>query len=82
MPNSQGSRMTLWWYMNYHYKGRCHCGLRKKSQERTLEDEWNLERMRMDRGMVIKIMAPEEIHVLISETGEYITLEGKIVLQM
>lgn len=30
----------------------------EKSQERTLEDEWNLEKMRMDRGMVIKIMAP------------------------
>lgn len=29
-----------------------------KSQERTLKDEWNSERMRMERGMVIKIMDP------------------------
>ena len=30
----------------------------EKSRERTLNDEWNLERMRMGKGMVVKIMAP------------------------
>ena len=29
-----------------------------KSQERTLKEEWNSDRMRMERGMVIKIMDP------------------------
>lgn len=30
----------------------------EKSRERTLKDEWNLERMRLEKGMVVKIMAP------------------------
>lgn len=31
----------------------------KESQERTLQDKWNFERMRMERGMVIRIMTPQ-----------------------
>lgn len=32
----------------------------EESQKRTLKDEWNLERMRVERGMVVRILAPKD----------------------
>lgn len=46
----------------------------EESQERTLKEEWNLERMRMKRGVVVRIMAPKDAHILmlILGTCEYV----------